>query len=153
MTTTKWFLTLVYVGSTIGLLFFWGDPGKLTDEEMARLRGQSYGWCHNDRACAAFELACDTFCAAVGESCGKEREIEYPESCNADMGNDYCNGQQVQVVCAREWNCICRGGVPDEEGNVPLACTRDAEGSANPNGDGSTPVRGTITSDPLTCST
>ena len=156
MMKVSWIVPVLWFASTI--LLAWSVPGNdgLPSELMNSTRGQSTGWCHNDNACSAFKATCGGDCEAVGEKCGEDRDLEYPESCNTSYGNNYCNaeGQEVQVVCAREWDCECQAGVAQEGEETPKMCVRLGDGGAGagaPNGDGSTPTPGTIVTDSFNC--
>lgn len=156
MKKVSWVVPVLWFASTVLLAWFVPGEDALPPELMNSTRGQSNGWCHDDNACSAFALTCGGACTTVGAKCGEERELEHPESCNTAIGNNYCTGQQVVVVCAREWDCICVRGVTTEGGSIPNGCVRLGEGGAGagaPNGDGSTLKRGTITSDSFNCST
>ena len=134
---------------SLGAMLIQAETRPTSPGDAGAIFGSDTGWCRQAGACNAFNATCNSnaSCQASGDMCGVTREVKSPESCDPVYGNQYCNTSgTVEVICAREFDCVCIPTVPPAGAPPTLACN-----GGNDGGQPGRNVAGSIATDPLTC--
>ena len=134
---------------SLGAMLIQAESRPTSPGDAGAIFGSDTGWCRQVGACNAFKVTCNSSasCPAIGDKCGVTREVKSPESCDPDYGNQYCNTNEiVEVICAREFGCVCVSSVPIDGALPTSGCM-----GGNDGGQPGENVAGSIETDSLTC--
>ncbi len=134
---------------SLGAVLIHAETRPTSPGDAGAIFGSDTGWCRKAGACNAFNATCNSSasCQARGDTCGVTREVYSPESCDPVYGNQYCNtGETVEVICAKEFDCVCMSAVPLAGARPTLGCN-----GGNDGGQPGRKVAGSIETDSLNC--